>query len=61
MMAATKKPIGKSKAEAGQPEPVPLLLPHAERLAAGKATIDGVQGDKLNNVGMGLTFPDSDS
>jgi hypothetical protein len=37
-MAATQKPVGKSKAEAGQPEPVPLLLPRAERLAAGRGS-----------------------
>ncbi|MCU0812226.1 MAG: DUF2252 domain-containing protein [Thiobacillaceae bacterium] len=41
-MATTRKSPRRSKAEASQPEPIPLLLSRAERLAAGKALRDSV-------------------
>lgn len=41
-MAAVNKSPRKSKAEAGQAEPVPVFLSRAERLAAGKALRDSV-------------------
>ena len=41
-MTTVRKSPRKSQAEAGQAEPIPLLRPRAERLAAGKALRDSV-------------------